>query len=138
MDFGDNHRRSIASALRYTEETLGTVETALTGHGHMNVLHCIKDDLTPLQTERISDRIHAIRSLIAFLKGSLSLEVEPVPLSRVVGGAASALWVTLVDTEPERLTRYGPVPEKIKTELGPALEAILAHLHELQAIVAHR
>ncbi len=98
MDFGDNHRRSIASALRYTEETLGTVETALTGHGHMNVLHCIKDDLTPLQTERISDRIHAIRSLIAFLKGSLFLEVEPVPLSRVVGGAASALWVTLVDT----------------------------------------
>ncbi len=138
MDFGDSHRRSIANALRYTEETLGRIEAALMGQGNLHVLHRIEDDLTPLQKKKISGCIHAIRSLIAFLKGSLALEVQTIPLSRIVGGAASSLWVTLTETEPKRLTRYGPVPEEISTALGPALERLIVQVHELQAIVAHR
>jgi hypothetical protein len=134
MDFGDSHRRSIANALRYTEERLGQIEAALTDQGSLRILHHIEDDLTPLQKDRISGRIYTIRSLIASLKGALSLEVPITPLSQMIGGATSALWVTLVGTEPERLTRYGPVPEEISTGLGPALEAIIAQIRELQAI----
>lgn len=145
MDFGDSHRRSITNALRYTEETLGTVEAALMSQGRLNVLHRIEDDLTPAQDdltpaqkEKICDCIRTIRSIIASLKDTLSLEVHAIPLSRVIAGAASALWVTLTETEPKRLTRYGPVPEEISTVLGPALERLIVQVHELQAIVAHR
>ncbi len=138
MDFGDSHRRSITNALRYTEETLGTVEAALMSQGRLNVLHRIEDDLTPAQKEKICDCIHTIRSIIASLKDTLSLEVHAIPLSRVIAGAASALWITLTETEPKRLTRYGPVPEEISTALGPDLERLIVQVHELQAIVAHR
>jgi len=44
----------------------------------------------------------------------------------------------LTETEPKRLTRYGPVPEEISTALGPDLERLIVQVHELQAIVAHR
>ncbi|HEV8714164.1 MAG TPA: hypothetical protein VGX03_15220 [Candidatus Binatia bacterium] len=101
MDSGDNHRRSITSALRYTEERLGEVEAVLTDQGSQHILRRIEDDLTPLQKERVSGCIHTIRSLIASLKGSLSLEVQAIPLSQVIGGVASTLWVALVDTEPK-------------------------------------
>lgn len=60
MDFGDSHRRSITNALRYTEETLGTVEAALMSQGCLNVLHRIEDDLTPAQKEKICDCIRTI------------------------------------------------------------------------------
>lgn len=138
MDFGDSHRRSITNALRYTEETLGTVEAALMSQGCLNVLHRIEDDLTPAQKEKICDCIRTIQSIIASLKDTLSLEVHAIPLSRMIAGAASALWVTLTETEPKRLTRYGPVPEEISTALGPDLERLIVQVHELQAIVAHR
>ncbi len=138
MDFGDNHRRSITSTLCYTEERLGQIESVLTGQESQHILRRIEDDLSSLQKERISGCIHAIRSLIASLKGSLSLEVQTTSLSQVIGGVASTLWVTLVDTEPKRLTRYGSVPQEISTALGPALEAIMTHLREVQAIIAHR
>ncbi|MBI3301282.1 MAG: hypothetical protein HYZ72_04290 [Deltaproteobacteria bacterium] len=138
MDFGDTHRRSIANALRYTEERLGQVEAALTDQGNLNILRRIEDDLTPLQKEKISGCIRAIRSLIASLKETLSLEAHAIPLSQVIGGTTSSLWVTLIDTEPKRLTRYGPVPEEISTALGPALEELIAQIHEMQAIIAHR
>ncbi len=108
------------------------------GQRSLNLLHRIEDDLTPAQKEKISGCIRTIRPIIATLKVALSLEVHPVPLSRIVTATAGALWVTLVDTEPESLTRYGPVPEEIRTVLGPALEGLIAQVNEMQAIVAQR
>jgi hypothetical protein len=118
MNVSDSHRRSIANVLRYTEETVNKIEAALVGRSTPGTLRHIEDDLTPGQKEKIWSCLHIARSLIVSLKDTLDLEVQTIPLSQVIAGATSTVWVTLIDTEPEHLKRYGQVPEDIRTALG--------------------
>ena len=138
MDLNDPHRRSIATTLQYMEKTLWQLETALAGPGGPHILYALEDDLTPLQKERISSRLHAVRSFIAYLKGALALEVRVLPLSQMVRGIATALCVSLEETQPKHLQRYGHVAEEIQMVLEPALAGIMGQLQELQTIVEEK
>lgn len=126
--------RHLLSVLRHADETVATIERVLTGDD-ASLLRPVELDLSADEERGVHDEVVALAAVIAGTAESFGLVAEPRDGRRVIRSRLSTLWAGLEDARPPKLGRYGDVHPRLETALDPLIDALIARVLAILAIV---
>lgn len=132
---GENHRRSLNTALALLDEMLCQFERWADGAAARGVMFEERNGLGPVQREALRERILALRDLMAELRDDLDLEPTVQDVGAAVWSRSSAFWETLVELGPRYLRRYGEMSPELVAYLDPMVDKLVRGLDAVGASV---
>ena len=125
--FNPDQRRSVAVVLKKFEESLRQAAGWLQGAEANGILYRRKLDLSPARRQTALKRIAAALEQIAALSRKIGLEQEQDDPAGLIRGEMSENWANLIDTQSDRLKRYGDADPRLAETFDPAIQ----HLAQL-------
>jgi hypothetical protein len=84
------------------DQALALCERLLRQWGEQGLLYMIEDDLSPLQKDKLLQRIQEIRQILEQLDVRFQLTHHGSTLTRLIGGELTYLWTTLEECASHR------------------------------------
>ncbi len=131
-----SHKNGIETTLGLLDEALLEFEAWAHGRENRSVLYRERNTLSKDQREKILLQVQKIRRVLVEVRDDLDLRTMTGNAAKSILGQCSALWVSLVELEGERLSRYGKPPDGLAEYLDPKTAQLIDSVKEISRIVA--
>ncbi len=129
-----SQKASLATVLRMFEEDLRQASTCLDELQATGILYRRELHLTSPQRAKARERITAALDEISILAEILSLEQEVEDPAGLIRSQMSIAWANLIDTQADKLKRYGEVHPNAASEIDPFIQRLAQAALELAAL----
>lgn len=130
-DMTEGHLRRIAATLTLLDRATCEFEQWTAGRQARSVLYEETNSLAPDQRKEIRQQVAAMRALLEPLKSALRLQHSRQDAAIAIRVRCGILWESLVELEPRRLRRYGPLPADATERINVC---VLELLNRVEAI----
>ena len=129
-----SQKASLATVLLMFEEDLRQVNTWLDGRQAEGILYRRQLHLMPAQRRAARKRIASALDEIAALAEKLGLEQEIEDPAGLIRGQMSIAYANLIDSQADKLKRYGEVHPDAATGIDPHIQRLAQAALELAAL----
>jgi hypothetical protein len=131
----ENHIRGISATLTLLDKALCDFDRWAHGHAVRSVLYRIRNPLLPVQRKTIAEEVAEMKAMLEEIRTTLNLNETVRSADRMIVASCSTLWVSLVELESRRLTRYGELPTGLAEYLDPRVAILNSRLRRISHIV---
>lgn len=121
---GENHRRSLTSALTIVEQLLIEIEDALTG-GISSCCVEMVDDIPEAEKHHNREVINEARRQICILAEKYRTNRRKQSIRRTIDAKKTKIWEVLIDTRAKRQRSYGVFPKELVEEYDGDVDRLL-------------
>ena len=125
--FNPEQRRSVAIVLKKFEESLHQADAWLQGVEVNGILYQRKLNMPTVLKHTAQARIKAALAQIATLSREIGLGQEQDDPAGLIRGEMSENWANLIDTQSDRLKRFGDTDPRLAETFDP----VINHLAQL-------
>lgn len=128
-------RTNLGIVMRMIEEKMRAIEFRLSHPSEHALMFDVRDDLPPMMTGVLREKIAEVYALIEWLRDGLGLPREVKTASQDVRTGLAQRWVSLQESVAEQLRRYGEVDPSVAPVLDPKIEALARLMIEMDDTV---
>ena len=97
--------------------------------GQDRAVRKIENMLPPESREALLEQLHTLKTMLAEMSKSFSLQPHPSDVRRVLNAEISTLWVQFEDCRPSRMKGYGQqFSQEASAALEETVEKLLTHV----------
>jgi len=125
QELGENHRRSLTSALVVIEQMLVEVREMMINP----VLRCcfeVKADLDVIIIDRNLRTIEDALKQICFIKQKYGIEKISQSMTRSINAKKAKIWEVLCDSKSRKLKGFGSLPSFIAREFDNDIDKLMS------------
>lgn len=126
-------RRAVTVRLRALERLVADAERWLAAD-QAGLLLRDETRVSSLERQAFQTLFESIRAELARVIATFDLEPEATNGLRRIRAEAAELWADLVDAQPAKLRRYGPVDSEMVATLGPHIARLIELTSTLYAL----
>lgn len=136
MKLHEYHRRKLAATTRLLDDTLGRMESFLTGPAQPLLGREIVESFNPAEKAALLSGIQRLREDLIALNQDFELEKDQLDSRQVIQAGVSSVWVWLENCRPERMKGYGVAFDPaLRAALEQHIERILAQVQNLRLVL---
>jgi len=121
---GENHRRSLTSALTIVEQLLNEIEGTLAGRLSSCCVELV-DDITEEEKSHNREVIIEARRQICILAEKYRTNRRKQSIRRIIDAKKTRIWEVLIDTRAKRQKSYGAFPNELVAEYDGDINGLL-------------
>lgn len=121
---GENHRRSLTSALTIVEQLLNELEGTLASRLSSCCVELV-DDITEEEKNHNREVIKEARRQIWILAGKYRTNRRKQSIRRIIDAKKTRIWEVLIDTRAKRQKSYGAFPKELVAEYDGDIDGLL-------------
>jgi hypothetical protein len=130
MELEDAHTRAIRAAAKLIERKLEEIEGWVVGKAPLITVDYV-EDVSPEERKALLEYIERTRKRLSGLIAEIEVPKEEGSLKREVRGMLNTVWILLENLSPERLERFGGLPEEEAGLLRSHIETMLREYREI-------
>lgn len=121
---GENHRRSLTSALTIVEQLLNEIEGLFAARLSSCCVEMI-DDIPEENKNHNQEVINEARRQICILAEKYRTDRRKQSIRRIIDAKKTSIWEVLIDTRAKRQKSYGAFPKELVAEYDGDINGLL-------------